>query len=885
MENSVQKYSVYSKKERLALFSLTALLSFFLLRYLIWWFLPTHIPHNWSSQFHAFDFILFLLLSFILFIGSTQRMGALLAMWFHSKPVFIPAKKGYKVAFLTCFVPGKEPIEMLEKTLIAMKSVDYPHDTWVLDEGNGEEVKKLCKKLGVKHFSRFGIAKYNQERGLFRAKTKAGNHNAWRDQNEQKYDLVAQVDMDHIPVVDFFERTLDYFNDPKVAVVGLPQYYRNTDNWIARGAAEQAYFFHGSIQQGFFGCDMPFLIGTGHIYRAKAMQQIGGYAPTIVEDHLTGMKFYANGWKGVYIPEILAKGEGPLDWASYFNQQLRWSYGLFEILFKHTPGIIPQLSWIKKINYLIAQLYYFTGVAVVFGMILTFLYLVFGINSASMGLLEWIGYAFPPFLLSNLLQVFIHRFSIEPDKEPIFGPLGMFMNLGANVIYAMAFVMFITNQKLKYLVTPKGNSSHIYEASLTSFSWHIILAALMIYALLLSFFNNHSAIQLRFWALFNGVTLTAVVLSAYLEKIKRLTELFRLNTQPAKYAVSLGLGILVFFTIIFYFPYIGSTTKAYFNNQTHLEEEVPLSGKVLPPDQGAYLGISLYQHNDMNYLNSLQSQTDKKFALIGYYQSWGVAENQFDQDWANNIASNGSIPLITWEPWKPVNGFDRSESVVYQKEYLLKNITSGAYDEYIKQYAEDIKAYKKPIMIRFAHEMNGNWYPWGSTFNEPADYVLAWRHTHEIFDSVGATNVTWVWSPNEAYEDVNIPNANRLELFYPGDDYVDWVGVSAFNWAGSYKQNIWRSPDNLFTYTVTKLKKFNKPVIITETASAELRGDPSQKTKWIKELSVYLQENPGIKGVVWFNVVDSGIDWSINSSPLLIESFKQAFDSYFIKSN
>ena len=103
---------------------------------------------------------------------------------------------GLRVAFITTFVPGSESLDMLRRTLASMMAADYPHDTWLLDEGDNPEVRILCRQLGVRHFSRSGIVEYNQASGRFLARTKAGNHNSWYAQYAGQYDIVAQVDTD-----------------------------------------------------------------------------------------------------------------------------------------------------------------------------------------------------------------------------------------------------------------------------------------------------------------------------------------------------------------------------------------------------------------------------------------------------------------------------------------------------------------------------------------------------------------------------------------------------------------------------------------------------------------------------------------------------------------
>ncbi len=111
---------------------------------------------------------------------------------------------------------------------------------------------------------------------------------------------------------------------------------------------------------------------------------------------------------------------------------------------------------------------------------------------------------------------------------------------------------------------------------------------------------------------------------------------------------------------------------------------------------------------------------------------------------------------------------------------------------------------------------------------------------------------------------------------------MDWVGFSGFNWAGQYKGNVWVNPSELFDPTIKVLKQFHKPLIIAETASAETRI-PSDKASWIQVLPGYIKENPQIKGVVWFNTTDNGINWSIDSTPVSSLAYKEAFDDYFVQ--
>ena len=164
------------------------------------------------------------------------------AVWVFASAMKDPVPKapvrGLRVALLTTIVPAKEPLEIVEQTLIAMRKVEYDGqvDVWILDEGDDDRVKAMAARLGVHHFSRKGRPEYNQAHGEFRAKTKSGNHNSWRAEHEHEYHVVAQMDPDHVPYTWFLKRILGYFRDPDVGFVVAPQVYGNMhENWITRG--------------------------------------------------------------------------------------------------------------------------------------------------------------------------------------------------------------------------------------------------------------------------------------------------------------------------------------------------------------------------------------------------------------------------------------------------------------------------------------------------------------------------------------------------------------------------------------------------------------------------------------------------------------------------
>jgi cellulose synthase (UDP-forming) len=507
----VEKLRVMSKTQ-LTVFRLIVIIGTVMtVAFGIWWFSPSHIPDNYHGILDILDLILFLLLSYVVWYQITSELFNWNVAKDMKHPKFIKPRYGRRVAFLTAFVPGKEPYEILERTLKAMAEASYPHDTWLLDEGDDPTAKKICRKYGVHHHTRKGTEKYNTLLGVFAAKTKGGNHNSWHDKNGHQYDFVAQIDVDFTPSKDFLTRTLGYFRDPSVAFVGTPQIYGNTDeSWIARGAAEQSYSFYGATQKGFYGKDMQLFIGANHIIRVSTLNEIGGYSGHIVEDHLTGMKMYTKRWKSVYVPEILAVGEGPATWGAYFSQQMRWAYGLLDILFHHSPKLLPQMQLKHTLNYYFLQQHYFYGLTQVVGVILISIYFLFGLQSTSMELSTLLLLYVPLVLWQIMIGLWLQRFNIDRTKESGLLLRGRILTLAAWPIYFIAFMNVITRKRLAYAVTPKGKSQK-EKLSLKLFIPHFILGTITAIDLILAYIHKDQSALLIFWAVVNTLTMYGFV--------------------------------------------------------------------------------------------------------------------------------------------------------------------------------------------------------------------------------------------------------------------------------------------------------------------------------------------------------------------------------------
>ncbi|HEX7203168.1 MAG TPA: glycosyl hydrolase [Arthrobacter sp.] len=230
----------------------------------------------------------------------------------------------------------------------------------------------------------------------------------------------------------------------------------------------------------------------------------------------------------------------------------------------------------------------------------------------------------------------------------------------------------------------------------------------------------------------------------------------------------------------------------------------------------------------------------------------------------NAVRARGAMPLVTWEPWAWGGGLN-------QPAYSLDRIAAGDFDARITEWGQALAAWGYPVQLRFAHEMNGDWYPWaeGVNGNEAGDYVQAWRHVHDVMAASGASNVKWVWSPNVPYW-----GSTDLSGLYPGAGYVDIVALDGYNWGTSASWSGWISPQDLFAPGIAQLRSLapGVPILIAETASSEAGGS---KAAWNSDLVSYLAAQPDVMGFIWFHMQKEA-DWRISSSDASAAAFNSA---------
>jgi Glycosyl hydrolase family 26 len=243
--------------------------------------------------------------------------------------------------------------------------------------------------------------------------------------------------------------------------------------------------------------------------------------------------------------------------------------------------------------------------------------------------------------------------------------------------------------------------------------------------------------------------------------------------------------------------------------------------------------------------------------LVEYFVNW---TQKYDPDTVRAAYAQHALPVISWEPWAG------SAKGTKQPAYSLGTIVDGKHDAYIRSFAEAVKANRWPVALRLGHEMNGHWYPWAEPngVNKPGQYVAAWKHVVDIFRKVGATNVIWVWSPNI------LRGANPVSLheLYPGDSYVDWIGLSAYDVTET-------NASQVLDPTLRDIRGLTKrPLLITETGS---QPGP-QKAGWTASFFPWLRAHPDVIGFVWFQYTHAqgaGADWTFTSSPAAQSAFRK----------
>lgn len=282
---------------------------------------------------------------------------------------------------------------------------------------------------------------------------------------------------------------------------------------------------------------------------------------------------------------------------------------------------------------------------------------------------------------------------------------------------------------------------------------------------------------------------------------------------------------------------------------------------------GCLTGAFISDNPTREDIKNFKKSYGKKPFFLMVFAGWG---DLVKEEIIKDVYAEGCVLMVTWEPW----------DIVTQKSIDYDKVFSGEYDSYIAAFAKRMKNSNGQILIRFAHEANGDWYPWCGMKIGKEKYVSLYRYVKDRFDAAGVKDVKWVFSVN--WEDIP-KEGNSFISYYPGDQYVDFIGIDGYNWGNIKSWSKWRSFKEIFEDRLNAIGKvFDKPIIISEFGSTSNGGN---KTLWIKEALLYIRTRKDIRAFVLFNV-NKETDWGFSSDTKWGRELEsQLRDSYFVDSD
>ncbi|KEP70096.1 N-acetylglucosaminyltransferase [Thioclava dalianensis] len=423
-----------------------------------WWLDPAHLIAPGR----------FALITAALIWLSAMQGYFLIVMMQARKPVSPDPERGrFRVAMIVTKTPS-EPFSVLRPTLEAMLAQDYPHDTWLADEAPDETTREWCAAHNVQISSRAGVAAYHQPVWPRRTRCKEGNLAYFYDNwGYRFYDVVSQLDADHVPQPGYLREMLRPFADPTVGYVSAPSICaaNASASWAARARLHAESAFHGMLQAGYTGALTPMCIGSHYAVRTRALRQAGGLGPDLAEDHSTTMLIAAAGWRGVHAIDAIAIGDGPATLPDLITQEFQWSRSLMTLLLAHTPRYLRALPARLRVLFVLCQSWY-----LIFALVMALIYampilaLSLGMRFADVTFPAFLGHALPAGLVLLGVAYALRRDALlRPYQAHILGWERMLFPMiqWPWVLWGcvMAIRDRITGGFVDFRITPKGESA------------------------------------------------------------------------------------------------------------------------------------------------------------------------------------------------------------------------------------------------------------------------------------------------------------------------------------------------------------------------------------------------------------------------------------------
>lgn len=399
-----------------------------------------------------------------------------------------------------------ESLDVIETTARAAMAMHGRHTTWILDDGDSDEVRDLAKFLGCRYVRRLGSSG-----------AKAGNVN--NALSVAKAEFFVIFDADFVANPEFLYEMVPFMEDSNVAFVQAPQVYGNLNNIVSRGAGFIQMVFYRFIQPGRNEFNAAFCVGTNVLFRRAAVKDVGGiYTQSKSEDIWTSILMHERGWRSIFQPKELAVGETPDTIEAYSKQQLRWATGGFEILFTHNP-LSPRrrLHMDQRLMYFVTCTFYFTGIAPGLLMLVPLMEVFFDLRPVTLAV-KWYEWAlfYPGFYVMQIVLAAVIAGTFRWEV----------LLLAANSfpIYIKAFFNALLKVDTKWAATgaTKGRTSAFNFIMVQV--WAFVL---MVGTSIVSIYRDYSMGHLNvatFWCVLNAVFLGAFVVTAFLENHQKKQE-------------------------------------------------------------------------------------------------------------------------------------------------------------------------------------------------------------------------------------------------------------------------------------------------------------------------------------------------------------------------
>lgn len=363
----------------------------------------------------------------------------------------------------------KEPLEILERTLVAARAMKHPNlRIHVLDDGHRDAVRELATRLGARYFP--GPRQH----------AKAGNLNHAIGQTDGE--LIVIFDTDHVPTTNFLEETVPYFVDPQMGFVQTPHHFRNPDVFQhafrsnGRVPNEQDMFNHG-IQSQRDRWGGAFFVGSGAVFRRKALESVGGFKLlSITEDIHTSQYVHAAGWKSAFVDRDVAVGLSAENLASYIVQRRRWMLGCLQIFFRDNPLFCRGLSLRQRLGYFASLYHFFYPIPRLVFWVTPLYYLLFHLHPILSDVAVLTAMLIPYLVVLPMISAVL----IPGWSRPFWGS---FYESAVSAPLARSIFDLLLPKSLGFQVTPKGITSQAHRFDWQSARWTLVLAGIMLFAM------------------------------------------------------------------------------------------------------------------------------------------------------------------------------------------------------------------------------------------------------------------------------------------------------------------------------------------------------------------------------------------------------------------